>query len=115
MPKRLPVPRSTREAVADEIRAGRGRNELARAYGISPGSVTNIAREFHVYFSNDWRTREASEARRIDAELARLEKEQQLLDELLRLPTTTRRRDGRETKAYRRISYALYNLRRHHG
>ncbi|UOE43084.1 hypothetical protein [Agromyces larvae] len=114
MPKRMPLSRALREAVADAIRDGGGRNATARQFGISPGSVTNIAREFHLWFENDWQTTTTAEAHRIGAAVARLEKEDQLINQLL-TTSTIRLRDGRETKAHRRISYALYNLRRHHG
>lgn len=110
-----PLPQTTRDAVADDIRAGcLGRNAIARKHGISAGVVTKIARANEFWFPNDWQTMAGARARQIDLEAARLEREDELLNELLSLPQTTRQRDGRETKAYRRLSYKLYDLQRHH-
>ncbi|MFF2275985.1 hypothetical protein [Agromyces sp. NPDC058126] len=115
MPKRLPRPGSTHDAVADAIRAGEGRNQIARSFGVSSGSVSKIAREYRLSFDDDWRTATATEAHRVDAALARLTREEELIGELLHLPQTTRQRDGKATKAYRRISYQLYDIHRHHA
>ncbi|MFF2387826.1 hypothetical protein [Agromyces sp. NPDC058104] len=113
MPKRPPLPRTTRDAVADAIRAGRGRNEIARAFGISTGSVSNIARDSGLWFERSSVTAEASHARQVDMWAARVEREARLLDEYMAL-TNTMRPDGRPTRAEKRLSYALYNVRRHH-
>lgn len=110
-----PLPRETRGAIADDIRAGLGRNAIARKHSVSAGTVTNIARSEELWFANDWMTMTGTEAHRVDAEAARMKREDELIDRLLALPQTTRQRDGRETKAYRRISYALYDVKRHHG
>lgn len=55
-----------------------------------------------------------TEAHRLDCATARLEREEQLLDEYTALTTTIRQRDGHETRRARRLSYALYNIHRHH-
>lgn len=113
----MPTPLSPiiRRTVADDIRAGLGRNVIARKHHISPGSVTNIARAEGLWFENDWMTTVGSDAHRSDCEHARLKREAELTNELLSLPQTSRQRDGRETKAHRRLSYKLYDLQRHHG
>jgi|UPI0008DA3ED8 transposase-like protein len=112
----MPAPLSPtrRAAIADDIRAGKGRNAIARDHGISPGTVTTIARREHLWFEQCTRTAAASEARRIDCEAIRVRREQELLDQYLALPTTIRS-DGRETRTARRLSYQLYDLHRHHN
>lgn len=112
----MPTPLSPerRAAIVDDIRAGNGCNATARKHSVSPSTVSNIARDNELHFDNDWITTTAAACRRIYAEAARLEREEQLIGEFLALPQTTRQRDGRETKAHRRMSYALYNLNRHH-
>lgn len=112
MPKPLPIPHSTREAVAEAIRAGRGRNELARAFGISPGSVTNIARDYGLWFERSTQTATATHARQIDLWAERVERAEQLLHEYLQAPY---RPDGTPTRRSKQASYALYNLERHHN
>ncbi|GAA1768359.1 hypothetical protein [Agromyces humatus] len=114
MPKPLPLPRSTREAVAADIRAGKGRNAIAREHGISPGSVTNIARDYGLWFDRSTQTAIATHARQVDLWAARVTKEDKLLNQYLAL-TTTMTRSGRPTKAEKRLSYALYNVNRHHN
>lgn len=114
MPKPLAAER--RAAIAEDIRAGElGRNAIARKHHVAAGTVTNIARDEDLWFPNDWRTTTGSEAHRADRAMQRIQREAELLDELLALPQTSRQRDGRETKAHRRLSYKLYDLQRHHG
>lgn len=114
MPK--PLPPELRAAIIEDIGVRRlGRNEIARKHSVSPGVVTKIARAEHLHFENDWRTHVGATAHRLDCEFKRIEREDELLREVLELPQTTRRRDGRETKAYRRLSYKLYDLQRHHS
>lgn len=112
MPK--PLAHEQRTAIADDIRAGMGCNAIARKHGVSPSTVSKIARSEELHFPDDWKTTIAAENRRYHAELQRIQREESLLNDLLALPQPTRARDGRETKAYRRLSYALYNLHRHH-
>jgi hypothetical protein len=114
MPRPLPIPHSTRDGVAEAIRAGQGRNELAREFGISRGAVSKIARENGLGFSAGWRTAAASQARQIDLWAARVERTGKLEQELLKL-SSTQRRDGTPTKAWDRLSYALYDVDRHHN
>jgi transposase-like protein len=109
-----PLPAERRRAIADDIRAGMGRNEIARKHQVSPSTVTGIARDEQLHFENDWMTLTAVRCQQADAQAARAEREDRIIRDLLALPQTSRARDGRETKAYRRISYALYNVNRHH-
>jgi hypothetical protein len=116
MPKPVPLDPDLRRRIGDDIAMHvAGRNELARRYGVSPGVVSKIARERGLYFENDWQTTTATECRRVDQELRRLEREEELETELLELRPAFRLRDGRETKARRRLSYALYDVNRHHN
>lgn len=106
----------TRRAIADDIRYGElGRNAIARKHHVAAGTVTNIARHEGLWFGDDWRTGIGTHAHRVDCELKRLEREAELMNDLLALPQTTRQRDGRETKAHRRLRYQLYDLDRHHA
>ena len=110
-----PLPRDKRDAIAADIRAGLGCNATARKHHVAPSTVSTIARSEGLWFANDHMTTTAAECRRWHAEKARTAREDELLDQLLNLPRTTRARDGRETRAHRRLSYALYNLHRHHN
>jgi hypothetical protein len=112
-----PIPPEKRAAMVPDMRLtflNLGRNEIARRHGVSPGIVSKIAREEHHYFERATQTAEATAARRADCEVRRSERENQLLDDYLALPATTRLRDGRETRAARLLSYQLYDLHRHH-
>lgn len=60
-------------------------------------------------------TASGSEAHRVDCATARVEREAELIGELMALPQMTRQRDGRATKAHRRLSDKLYDLHRHHA
>lgn len=114
----MPAPLATavRQAIIEDIGVRRlGRNEIARKHSVSPGVVTKIARAEHLYFENDWKTQVGSAAHRLDCELKRVQRENELLDDIMELPVTSLQRDGRETKAYRRLSYKLYDLQRHHA
>ena len=113
MPKPTPLTPEQRAAVADDIRAGIGRNATARKHRISAGSVTNIARSEHLWFERCTQTALASRSRSHDLWRARTEREDQLIDDILALPQTTRLRDGKETRAYRRLNRELDNLHRH--
>lgn len=59
-----------REAIADAIRAGQGRNEISRDLDVSLGTVTNIAREIGQPFDRR-ATKAATDARVADAALGR--------------------------------------------
>lgn len=113
MPKPTPLTPEQRAAVADDIRAGMGRNAIARKHGISAGSVTNIARAEHLWFDRCTQTALASLNRSADLYRERVNREIQLWEQLLALPQTTRLRDGKETRAYRRLNRELDNLHRH--
>lgn len=110
-----PLSRERREAIADDIRAGIGCNQTARNHHVAPSTVSGIAREHGLHFDDEWMTTTAVTCRRNYAELDRMEREDDLIEELLALPQTSRARDGRETKAHRRLTYALYDVNRHHG
>lgn len=120
MPKPAPLDPELRRRIGDYIAMHvAGRNELARRHGVSAGMVSKIARERGLYFDDDGRTTTATEAHRVDAELKRLEREDKLLTAYLLHEPTIRHRDGLETKTSRRerarLSYALYDLKRHHA
>lgn len=111
-----PLAAEVRAAIADDIRAGElGCRAIARKHQVAASTVSTIARHEGLAFDNDWMTTTATDCRRYYAEIERGKREDALIEELLSLPQTSRARDGRETRAYRRISYALYNLRRHQG
>lgn len=110
-----PLPRNQREAIAQDIRAGMGRNAVARKHGVSAGTVTKIARTKGLFFERCTQTAVASRARSIDCAAARVDREEALLQQYLALPRTFRLRDGRETRAARRLSYKLYDINRHHS
>lgn len=105
-----PLPHDVRQRVADAIRAGRGRNEIARTEGISTGAVTKIAETERLTFTHPAPT-VATRARQVDSELARLRREQRLLEAALSAQPT--RQNGRPTKTWERLSYAMYNNDRH--
>ena len=109
-----PLNRETRNAIADDIRAGLGCNATARKHHVSPGTVSKIARHEGLWFERNTQTALAASNRRADCLVARAQREAKLIDELMALPQTTRQRDGRETNGFRRISYKLYDLQRHH-
>lgn len=110
-----PLPAEQRQAISDDIRAGLGCNATARKHHVSPSTVSGIARDEHLSFGEDWKTVAAVSALVADAGAARAEREALLIQELLTLAQAVRARDGRETKAHRRLSYRLYDLNRHHG
>jgi hypothetical protein len=119
MPKPVPLDSDLRRRIGDDIAMHvAGRNELARRYGFSPGVVTKIARERGLYFEGDWQTTTATECHRADAELARLNREEEIWAAILNRQPVYRYRDGRETRASRRegrrLHRALYDLHRHH-
>jgi hypothetical protein len=114
MPKPIPVPQDLRRRIGDEIAVGFGRNEIARRYGVSPGLVSKIARERGLAVRNAWMVGDAVHARQIDLWAARSQRKNELLDAYMAL-TTTMKPDGTPTRAEKRLSYALYNVDRHHN
>lgn len=77
-----------REKIADAIRSGQSRNEIARAFKRSAGTVTKIAGEFGLSFDRS-KTKDATDALRADnenaferAKLRLLEEFDKALDEL---------------------------------
>ncbi|TFC03642.1 hypothetical protein [Cryobacterium mannosilyticum] len=113
MPKPTPIPTETRRRIAGRISMGAGRNELAREFGISTGVVSKIAREYGVYFENLGAAAVATQARQIDQWAVRVDREDELLRAYLALPLT-QRPDGSMTRQEKRLSYAIYNVNRHH-
>lgn len=109
MPRATPIPADVRDAVLADIRAGLGRNAIARARGISAGSVSGIARAAGAFFPRCVDTATATRARQIDLAAERLDREAKLWEIYLGAPL---RRDGRETRQSRRASYKLYDLSR---
>ncbi len=110
MPRPTPIPQATRDAILVDVRGGLlGRNAIARAHGVSTGSVTNIARQAGAFFERCVHTATATEARRIDLAAVRVEREAALWEVYLASPT---RRDGTEPRRVRRASYAIYDLER---
>jgi transposase-like protein len=84
MPPR--IPNDKRQAIADAIRAGGKRNEIARDHNVSPGTVTNIADENNLTEPFDrTATARASAAKRVDNAAVRAEVSALLLADSLRL------------------------------
>jgi len=77
--------------------------------------VTKIAREFGIYFPGAEMTDAATAARQIDHAAARLMKAEQIEAALNRVELK-RALTGRDTPTVKekRLSYALYNVDRHH-
>jgi hypothetical protein len=114
MPKPEPISPRLRQEIADEIISGAGRNELARRYGVSPGLVSKVARERGLWFDRCVNTATATHARQVDQWSVRVDREAELFDEHLALERM-HRPDGKETRKAKRLSYALYNINRHHN
>lgn len=112
MPKPTPISQALRAAISSDIRAGLGRNATARKHGVSSGTVSNIARDEHLWFDRCVHTAPASHARQIDRWAERVNRSEALWETLL---TTPYRQDGTEPRRVRKASYALYNLDRHHN
>jgi transposase-like protein len=110
MPKPTPLGTSLRNLIGNEIAMGTGRNELARKHGVSPGIVSKIARERGLGFRNVNMTALATHARQVDQWAARMDREDELLDQYLALTDTQH-----GTRAETRLIYALYDVRRHHN
>ena len=85
---------------------------MARRHGVSPGLVSKIARERGLFFEKSVNTAVATQAHQIDMWAARAEREDEILQKYLALPTT-QRPDGTPTRKEKRLFYALYNVNRH--
>src|SRR5688500_5983787 len=80
MPSRNRIPDDEREAIAAAIREGRPRNEIAREFNRSAGTVSNIATEFGLTDAFDRSaTKNATEARQADNQALRAELSHRLL------------------------------------
>lgn len=111
-----PLPRELRQTIVNDIRAGDlGCNAIARKHGVAPSTVSGIARAEGLCFERCGHTAPAAKARSVDSAAARIDREEALLQQYLALPRTFRLRDGRETRAARRLSYKLYDISRHHS
>ncbi|TFC78151.1 hypothetical protein E3O45_05930 [Cryobacterium sp. TMS1-20-1] len=113
MPKPVPIPIDMRRRIAGRIGMGAGRNQIAREFGISTGVVSKIAREYRLYFENTGAASVATQARQIDQWAVRVDREDELLQAYLAL-TRTQRPNGQMTRTEKRLSYAIYNVNRHH-
>lgn len=79
MPAHAPIPDDLRSAISTDLAAGVGRNATARRHGVSTGLVSKVARSVGQTFPNA--PTRATECARIDAALARIEREKQLIQE----------------------------------
>ncbi|THV26000.1 helix-turn-helix domain-containing protein [Glycomyces paridis] len=78
MPSRIPP--EEREAIAEAIRSGRPRNEIAREYKRSAGTISNIAAEFGLTDAFDRSaTENATKAKQADNRSMRAELSRRLL------------------------------------
>jgi hypothetical protein len=114
MPKTTPTPPDLRKQIGDEIAVGFGRNDIAKRQSVSPGLVSKFARERGLGFRNAWMVGDAVKARQIDLWAARSHREEELLSEYMALPTAITA-SGRPTRQERRLTFALYNIGRHHN
>jgi hypothetical protein len=108
MPKSQAIDAELRRRIGDGIGMGLGRNELARRHGVSPGLVSKIARERGLWFENCTMTATATQAQQIDQWAKRADREDELLHKYLAL-------DNTDSRKARKLSYALYNVSRHHN
>lgn len=124
MPKRskpLRTPDHLRQQIGDDIAVGFGRNEIARRHGVSPGLVSKIARERGLGFRNTWMVDTAVQARQVDLFKQRADKAEALWQEQLQLigsrvaADPLKARPARTTRREKKLSYAIYNLDRHHN
>jgi transposase-like protein len=80
MPPANRIPDDEREAIANAIRAGKPRNEIAREFSRSAGTVSNIATEYGLTDAFDRSaTKNATEARQADNRARRAELSSRLL------------------------------------
>lgn len=102
----VPLSRTVCDEIELRIRAGEGRNAIARETGVSAGSVTNVARARGVYFGDDWRTATATRAQQIDQEAAREQRKEAIEDEIWKLiesPLPARRQLSKLEAQLRRV------------
>lgn len=78
------IPNEERQAIADDIRAGLPRNEIARRHGRSEGSVSNIAAEHGLTFDRS-AVENATRARTTDMAARRAALAEDLLDDAAKL------------------------------
>jgi hypothetical protein len=84
MPPRMAP--SKRDAILEDIRAGKPRNQIARDHGVSAGSVTNIARENKLDDAFDRSgTVKAARAKQADNKAKRTQLQSDLLDDAQKL------------------------------
>jgi len=74
-----PLDPAKRAAIAEDIRAGKARNAIARERGVSPATVSNIARENNLTFDRTL-TETATRAKQIDNKARRAALAERLLD-----------------------------------
>lgn len=80
------IPDDKRDAIADDIRARKPRNQIARDHRVSAGTVTNIAREFGLTEAFDRSaTKRATEAAAVDSKALRIVTSRRFLDEANRI------------------------------
>lgn len=122
MPKRsklLRIPDELRNTIGDEIAVGLGRNDIARRHGVSPGLVSKIARERGLGFRNTWMVDTAVQARQVDLFRQRIDKAEALereLEQTIAARTSSNpARIRKVTKREKQLTYAIYNLDRHHN
>ncbi|TFC20067.1 hypothetical protein E3O19_01465 [Cryobacterium algoritolerans] len=114
MPTTTPLSPEVRVSIGDHIAMKWGRNEIARHFNVSPGVVSKIARERGLGFENTLMTADATRCHQIDMWAQRVDREQELFERYAALPGTSKA-DGTPTKREKRLSYALYNVTRHHN
>ncbi|GAA3736310.1 hypothetical protein GCM10022239_10250 [Leifsonia bigeumensis] len=114
MPRTMPISQELRQRIGDDIFVGFGRNEIARRYKVSPGLVSKVARERGLSFKNTWKVGTAVRAPQIDQWVARVERQDELMEQYFHLPNPMRP-NGEPSRAEKRLSYALYNVNRHHN
>jgi len=103
VPRGQRIDDDTRAAILDDIRVGKSCRGIAKEYGVSPGSVTNIAREAHLNDAFErTSTEKATRAKQADNKSRRAQLAADLLSDAERLrkqlwePTTIGAFGGRE-------------------
>lgn len=79
-----PLTDKQRNAIARDIAAGKKRNEIAREHGVSPSTVSKIAREENATFDRTM-TETATRAKQADNRSRRAQISSDLLDDVQRL------------------------------
>lgn len=106
MPRPIPIDPETRAAIIADLTRGAGRNETARLYYVSPGTVSSIAATIGHTFLHTARTAAATRAHQIDAALRRTHQEHDLLAQEAAALASGR------TRQILRIERRLYELHR---